>query len=69
MNMEEIGYFLYMESENIKEKSYNELTKEEKVNLELNPYMESATPTQDGDRGEFDADPINIPPSIAEIDL
>lgn len=37
MNVEELGYYLFMQNEEAKEKE--ELTEEEKVNLELNPFF------------------------------
>ena len=40
MGYDELSYFLYMESEELKNKPYEELTEEEKVNLELNPFLE-----------------------------
>ena len=46
MNVEELGYYLFMQNEEAKEKE--ELTEEEKVNLELNPFFiaEKATKNQ-----------------------
>ena len=47
MNLQELGYYLFAESEEIKEKSKeNQLTEEEKVNLEVNPYLVSERATQ-----------------------
>lgn len=46
MDLEELGYILYMESKDLESKDFNSLTDYEKINLNLNPYMESQTPTQ-----------------------
>lgn len=40
MNAEEMKYYLFMECEELKEKKLKmELTEDEKVNLETNPYF------------------------------
>lgn len=49
MNTEELGYYLFMDSEDLKKKEKDEgLTKEEKVNLEINPFFVAESPTKDG---------------------
>ena len=62
MGYDELSYFLYMESEELKNKPYEELTEEEKVNLELNPFLEEERATKDDNLVLLDQDPINIPP-------
>ena len=48
MNTEELGYYLFMDSEELKRKENEEgLTEEEKVNLELNPFFMVERPTKD----------------------
>lgn len=48
MNTEELGYYLFMDSEELKRKEKEEgLTEEEKVNLELNPFFMVERPTKD----------------------
>lgn len=49
MGYDELSYFLYMESEELKNKPYEELTEEEKVNLELNPFLEEEKTTKEED--------------------
>lgn len=61
MNMEDLGYFLFMQSEEIKRKKIEDLTESEKVNLELNPYMESVGTTQ----GRKSSNPVENPKNIA----
>ena len=39
MNTEELGYYLFMDSEELKRKEQEEGLTEEKVNLELNPFF------------------------------
>lgn len=62
MGYDELSYFLYMESEELKNKPYEELTEEEKVNLELNPFLEEERATKDDNLVLLEQDPINIPP-------
>lgn len=45
MNAEEISYTLFMEAAELGSKNPNELTQDEKVNLELNPYFVGGLPT------------------------
>ncbi len=52
MNNEELGYFLYMESKILQSKSYEELTKEEEINLKLNPFLVAETTTTEGKQEE-----------------
>lgn len=40
-----LGYYLYMEAEELKGKPKEELTESEKVNLELNPFYLGEVPT------------------------
>lgn len=48
MNTEELGYYLFMDSEELKRKEKEEwLTEEEKVNLKLNPFFMAERPTKD----------------------
>ena len=48
MNTEELGYYLFMDSEELKRKEKEEgLTEEEKVNLEINPFFVAERPTKD----------------------
>ena len=48
MNTEELGYYLFADSEELKRKEKEErLTEEEKVNLELNPFFMAQRPTKD----------------------
>ena len=48
MNTEELGYYLFMDSEELKRKEKEEgLTEEEKVNLELNLFFMVERPTKD----------------------
>lgn len=48
MNTEELGYYLFMDSEELKRKEKEEgLTEEEKVNLELNPFFMVERPTKE----------------------
>ena len=47
MNTEELGYYLFMDNEEIKRKDQKENTVERKVNLELNPFFMGESPTQD----------------------
>ena len=48
MNTEELGYYLFVDSEELKRKGKEEgLTEEEKVNLELNPFFVAKRPTKD----------------------
>ena len=51
-NNEELGYFLYMESKILQSKSYEELTKEEEINLKLNPFLVAETTTTEGKQEE-----------------
>lgn len=47
MNAEELGYYLFMEKEELKRKEQREgLTDDEKVNLETNPLYERERATQ-----------------------
>ena len=47
MNTEELGYYLFMDSEELKRKEKEEgLTEEEKVNLELNPFFMAERPAK-----------------------
>ena len=62
MGYDELSYFLYMESEELKNKPYEELTEEEKVNLELNPFLEEERANKDDNLVLLEQDPINIPP-------
>ena len=43
MNTEELGYYMFMDSEELKRKE----KEEEKVNLELNPFFVAERPTKD----------------------
>lgn len=49
MDMEQLGYYLYMESCELKDKGLEELTEDEKSNVEINPFLvaEKATTNQD----------------------
>ena len=48
MNTEELGYYLFMDSEELKRKEKEEgLTEEEKVNLEINPFFVAERRTKD----------------------
>ena len=48
VNTVEVGYYLFMYSEELKRKEKEEgLTEEEKVNLELNPFFMAERPTKD----------------------
>lgn len=48
MNTEELGYYLFMNSEELKRKGQKEeLTEEEKVNLEINPFFMADKTTKD----------------------
>ena len=48
MNTEELGYYLFMDSEELKRKEKEEgLTEEEKVNLEINLFFVAERPTKD----------------------
>ena len=48
MNTEELGYYLFVDSEELKRKEKEEgLTEEEKVNLELNPFFVAERLTKD----------------------
>lgn len=64
MNMEELGYILYMENEDLKSKSYEDITESEKVNLKLNPFLDGELTTKDEELKEKENTPINIPPTI-----
>lgn len=64
MNMEELGYILYMESEDLKSKTYEDLTESEKVNLKLNPFLDEELTTKGEETKEKENTPINIPPTI-----
>ena len=44
MNMEDLGYFLYMESQDLDKDSKES---EEKINLELNPFFDTEKATQE----------------------
>lgn len=45
MNAEEINYTLFMKAAELESKAPEELTPDEKVNLELNPYFVGGLPT------------------------
>lgn len=62
MNLEELGYILYMESQDLKNKSYEDLTEDQKLNLELNPLLDVERATKDDNLVLLEQDPINIPP-------
>ena len=48
INTEELVYYLFMDSEELKRKEKEEwLTEEEKVNLKLNPFFMAERPTKD----------------------
>lgn len=47
MNMEELGYILYMESQDLKNNDYEDLTEDQKLNLELNPLLDVERATKD----------------------
>ena len=48
MNTEELGYYLFMDSKELKRKEKEEwLKKKKKVNLELNPFFMAQRPTKD----------------------
>ena len=48
MNTEDLGYYLFMDNEELNIKDQEEEIKEErKVNLELNPFFMRKSPTQD----------------------
>lgn len=61
MDMEELGYFLYMESKDLQNKSYEDVKEYEKVNLELNPFLECDLPTKADISEESVEYPKNIP--------
>ena len=49
MDMKQLGYYLYMESCELENKRPEELTEDEKSNVEINPFLvaEKATINQD----------------------
>ena len=48
ITVDELGYYMFMDSEELKRKEKEEgLTEEEKVNLELNPFFVAERPTKD----------------------
>lgn len=53
MDIEKLGYVLYMESKDLQNKPYEELTQDEKVNLELNPFLDEEIPTKDDNLNQF----------------
>lgn len=61
MNMEELGYILYMESQKLQNKDYDKLTENEKVNLKLNPFFDDEITTKDEEVEENEEIPINTP--------
>ena len=60
MDLKELSYFLYMESMELKSKEYDNLTEYEKVNMELNPFLDENIATK---RESF-KDSSNYPESI-----
>ncbi len=60
MDLKELSYFLYMESMELKSKEYDNLTEYEKVNMELNPFLDENIVTK---RESF-KDSSNYPESI-----
>ena len=48
MDLEQLGYYLYMESCELEDKRPEELTEDEKFNVEINPFLvaEKATTNQ-----------------------
>lgn len=48
MDTDVLGYYLFMDNEELKQKAHDDdLTEEEKVNLEINPFFVVESPTQD----------------------
>lgn len=64
MDLKDLSYILYMESRDLKDKDYNSLTEYEKVNLELNPFVEIHTPTTAEISENNTANPKNISPPV-----
>lgn len=52
MDNNDLGYMLYMESCDLQSKDYEELSEDEKVNLELNPFLVADIPTKDRNRSK-----------------
>ena len=47
MNAEELGYYLFMDSEEIRKREQEELNEDDKVNKSINPFLVSESPTKD----------------------
>ena len=61
MNFEKLSYYLFMESEEIKNKSYKDLTEYEKINLKINPFLDREIATKGENLQQVENYPKNIP--------